>query len=309
MSPIDDDLLRLAEQQHGLLTHDQARRAGLSRGAWRHRLDRHDWERVTGRVVRRPGSVPSASQRGLAAVLDLGSSALLSHHSGAALWGAPGFRLEPFELMAPRSRRTPSILATIHHPRHLPDPYAAVLDGVPVARPALLLLQLAPMVHPERLRRVLDWFWSRRLLSGPSVRAELAEVMHRGRPGTAALRDLLDSLPADYVPPASGLEGRVRQVLADADLPPMRQQVDLGGRRWCGRVDFVATDLPLVLEVDSETFHAALSSQADDAARQHRLEDAGFLVVRATDDEAWHRPRQIVERIRTARWALRARAA
>lgn len=309
MTSVDERLLRVAEQQHGLLTHHQARAAGLSRSAWRHRLATREWEQVTGRVARRPGSPSTTSQRGLATVLDLGTSAYLSHRSGAALWGVPGFRLEPFELIAMRTRRTPTVLATVHHPRHLPDPFAAVLDGVPVVRPALLLLQLAGLVPAGRLHRVLDWFWTRRLLSGPSVRFELAELMHRGRPGTAALRELLDSLPEDYVPPASGLEGRVRQILGDADLPLMRRQVDLGDERWCGRVDFMAPDLPLVLEVDSETYHAALSSQADDTARQARLEAAGFLVVRATDDETWHRPSVIVERVRAARWRLRAQAA
>lgn len=304
MSTTDADLIRLAEQQHGLVTRQQAHGAGLDREQWRHRLARGEWERITPRVVRRPGSPPSPVQRALAAVLDVGPSAYLAHESAAAHWGAPGRRVDPHEVMVLRGRRTPSRLANVHRPRHLPDPFAAVLDGVPVVRPALVLLQLAPTDHPERLRRLLDWFWSRRLLSGPSVCEELADLMHRGRPGTVALRALLDELPDDYTPPASALEGRFARILANARLPEMRRQVDLGGERWCGRVDFVAADLPLVAEIDSETYHTALSSRADDAVREEALTDAGFMVVRITDQEVWHHPRLVVDRVRAARHLL-----
>ncbi|WCO65472.1 DUF559 domain-containing protein [Iamia majanohamensis] len=199
---------------------------------------------------------------------------------------------------------------TVHLPRHLPDPFAADLDGVPVVRPALILLQLAPRVHPARLARLLDWMWTRRLLSGPSVRAELEPVMHRGRAGTAVLRDLLDSLPDDYVPAASGLESRFASIVADHDLPAMRRQVDLGdGERWCGRVDFLACDLPLVVEVDSDRYHRALTDREADRRRQGRLDAAGFVVARVDEFQVWHRPGEVVERVRAAAWEARARRA
>lgn len=303
----DDALARLAERQHGLVADRQARGLGLSRGAWRHRVDGPGWQRLGPRVVRRTGAPPSDGQRALAAVLDVGSSTYVSHRSAAALWGVPGFRVEPVQVMTLRARHTPSALATVHTPRHLPDPFAALLDGVPVVRPALLLLQLAPSVHPERLRRLLDGLWSRRLLSGPSVRAELAPLMHRGRAGTAAMRELLDSLPEGYVPPASNLEGRFRSLLAEAGLPPMRRQVDLGDEeRWCGRVDFLADDVPLVVEVDSDRYHAALSDQDADEARRVALVGAGFAVIRVSEFEIWHRAQVVVSRVARARRSLRA---
>ena len=310
MDPRDDVLVELAADQHGLITDRQARDvAGLTRAAWRHRLRQGDWRRLAPGVARRSGSSPTDEQRALAAVLSAGPSSYLSHHSGAAWWGARGFRLEPFHVMSLRSRQTATALATVHLPRHLPDPFSTVLAGVPVVRPALLLLQMAPLVHPWQLARMLDDLWNRRLLSGPSVRAELAPLMHRGRPGTVALRELLDSLPEDYVPPASNLEARFARIIADAGLPPMRRQVDLGGdEQWCGRVDFLATDRPVVVEVDSERYHTALTDQAADAARRLRLEQAGFQVVQVPEIEIWHRPAAAVERVRAARWRARATA-
>jgi very-short-patch-repair endonuclease len=124
------------------------------------------------------------------------------------------------------------------------------------------------------------------------------------------MRALLDALPADYVPPASGLEGRFVGLLRDFDLPAMRRQVDLGdGERWCGRVDFVAVDVPLVIEVDSERYHTALSDVAADEARQARLERAGFVVRRVDEFDVWHRPHMAAARVRDGYWAARRRAA
>ena len=290
MSELDDHLTSLAEAQHGLVADRQVRALGLSRAAWRHRVARGDWERLDLRVVRRRGSPASDQQRALAGVLSVGPPSFVSHRAGAAMWGVPGFLLDPVQVMGPRPRQPTTPLAEVHIPRLLPDPFAAVLDGVPVVRPALLLLQLAPLVHPDRLARILDGLWSRRLLSGPSVRRELEPVMHRGRPGTAVLRQLLDSLPNDYVPPASNLEARFARILADAGLPAMRAQVDLGDdQRWCGRVDFLALDLPLVVEVDSDRFHAALTDRQHDRARHEALTAAGFTVAHVAEHDIWHR--------------------
>ncbi len=237
----------------------------------------------------------------LAACLDLGPDAYASHGTAAALWGLPGHRLTPVEVMVTRGRRTRSSIARVHHPVHLPSPFAAAIVGIPVVRPSLLLLQLAATAPAALLQRRLDWMWSRRLLSGPSVRAELDHVMHRGRPGVAALRALLDSLPDDYVPPASGLESRFVQVAADHDLPRMRRQADLGDEaRWCGRVDFRALDLPLVVEVNGDLFHQALSNREDDERRRRRLEAAGFVVVELDEFQVWHRTDEVVERVRKA---------
>ncbi|MGI8756649.1 MAG: endonuclease domain-containing protein, partial [Acidimicrobiales bacterium] len=175
---------------------------------------------------------------------------------------------------------------------------------MPVVRPALLLLQLAACVTPWRLRRALDHLWNRRLLSGPSVRRELGPLMHRGRAGTVALRTLLDSLPMDYVPPASGLEGRFAQILEEADVPGLARQVDVGDERWCGRVDFRDQALPLIVEVDSERYHRALTDVEADRHRQQRIESAGFTVLRITDQQVWHRPGEVVNEVRRARARL-----
>lgn len=300
MDPVDDRIHLLAERQHGVVARHQVVALGLTWQGWRRRVGGSHWERLSEHVMRRTGAPQTEMQRAVAGVLDAGPHGFLSHVSAAALWGHPAFRIDPVEVITTRERgrRTrASTLAVIHHPRHLPDPFSTVLHGVPVVRPALLLLQLTPRIHPDRLHRILDWFWSRRLLSGPSVAVELAPLLGRGRSGSKVMRELLDALPSDYVPPASNLESRVARILADHGLPRMRRQVDIGGGQWSGRVDFLAADRPLVLEVDSEMYHSALSDVAADTERQRRLEAAGFTVVRVDDHMVWHHPEEVAARV------------
>ena len=168
MSAIDDHLTQLAERQHGLVTRQQAQAAGLGRDAWRHRLQRSDWDLLTPRDRPPDGIAEHPIQRALALCSTSGPPRTCRTDPGSPC-GAP--RVPGRAVRGHRAARSPHAEppGVAHHPRHVPDPFAAVLDGVPVARPALLLLQVAPRIHPDRLARLLDWFWTRRLLSGPSA--------------------------------------------------------------------------------------------------------------------------------------------
>ena len=254
------------------------------------------WELVTPRVARRRGTPETDLQRVMAGVLDTGPSSYVSHTSAAAHWGVPGFELFPLQVIVVRAgRQYPSDLATIHRPRHLPDPFSTVLDGVPVVRPALMALELCGTVHPLRAERALDAAWTRRLCSGASLRRELATLLVRGRTGTTLIRELLARRGDDYVPPSSSLEARFEWVLEKAGVPPLDRQVDAGDdTAWCGRVDYRDRDVPLVVEIDSERFHSALVDKEADAAREAALCRAGFLVVRLTEHQVWHRPHDVV---------------
>lgn len=123
------------------------------------------------------------------------------------------------------------------------------------------------------------------------------------------MRKVLASRGENYVPPASGLEARVAQILKDHCISPLRRQVHTGDEAgWIGRVDFRDHEPPLVVEVQSERFHASLLDQQADASRIGRLEDAGFVVVTLTDVDVWHRAAKVVKLIREARWEARRHA-
>jgi len=298
----------IAERQHGLVAADQARAAGLTPGRLAHAVARGDLDRASPRVLRVPGAPRTGHQAVLLAVLDAAPGAVAAGPTAASLWGIPGYRPTPVHVARPRGvsgRR--SRLAVLHEVRGLLPRHMTVLDGVPVLRPERVVLELCATEHPARAARALDDAWRRRLLSGRSLRALVDDTAARGRPGLTVLRGLLDERGDDYVPPASNLEQRFATVLRDAGHAAMRRQVDCGGETWVGRVDFRDDRLPLVVEVQSERYHSALTDRVADAARLAALRAAGFVVVEVTEEEVWHRPQEVVRRVGAARYELAGR--
>jgi len=286
-------LLDLAERQYGLVTRRQVRELGASQSSVRRVAQSADWQELTTHVLRRAGSSRSIEQRLMTAVLDAGGDAVLSHLCGAAWWQVPGCDLEPIVLTTTKRARTRTSLAATHEIRELPAHWVTVRRGIPVARPELIALGMCATCHPDRAMTLIDRMWTRRLLSGRSIAAFLDDRAASGRNGITVLRQYFERRGVDYVPPASGLEGRVKELLADAAIP-VRPQVDSGGDSWTGRVDFRHVTRPFIIEVQSEAHHAALVDQAADDARIGQLVEDGFAVVEVTDDDVWLRPRDLV---------------
>lgn len=71
------------------------------------------------------------------------------------------------------------------------------------------------------------------------------------------------------------------------------------------RLDFLDVELPIVVEVQSERYHAALLDSQADRRRLSDLVAAGDAVVEVWDIEVWHRPDDVVAVLRDARRALR----
>ncbi|HEY6533179.1 MAG TPA: type IV toxin-antitoxin system AbiEi family antitoxin domain-containing protein [Acidimicrobiales bacterium] len=296
---LDRRLQQIAESQHGLIERRQAADAGASRSMLRHRTDIGEWERLPGGVLRRTGSPSSDQQAAMASVLAVGPGAALSHASGAALWAFPGYRLLPCHVtIGGVAGRRASIDARVHRTGFLPPHHVTTIDGIPVLTPSRLLFQLAAASSVRRMEMLTEKAWSRRLVSGRSLHGMLDELSRHGRKGLKVMREVLAERPVDYVPPESNLEARVESLLRDHGLPEMRRQVELGGREWLGRVDFVAADLPLVVFVDGERWHSSLLDRAADARQQAELEAAGFVVVRIPEYDVWHSVPAFVDRVR-----------
>ena len=304
---LDENLVRMAEEQHGVLAIWQLRALGASHDDVYDLRRSVDWVARTKRVLIRAGSPDTQDQRWMAAVLDASPGAVLGGRTGAAFWGVPGYRAEPIEVLRPRgiSRRR-SGLAVVHEVLDLDPSQIKVVRNIPVASPARVVWDIAAVTrNAERVARALDWLWSHRLLDGRAFHQSVEQLAGRGRTGSTLIRDLDAQRGEDYVPPASGLEARFAQIVEHDGLQAMRRQVDSGDEAWCGRVDFRAIDLPLIVEVQSELFHAALVDRVADARRRAALEAAGFTVVEVWDTQVWHEPWLVTQRIRAERSNLR----
>jgi very-short-patch-repair endonuclease len=254
------------------------------------------------------GSPRTELQNAMAGVLAAGPGAVLSHSSAAALWDLPGFRLLPVHVTVARTAgRTEARSERRHTTTLLPPHHVTVLQQLPVVTPTRLLFQLAGTCSEKKVASLTDKAWGRRLVSGRSMHDMCDELSAHGRDGMTVMRAVLAGRPVGYTPPDSNLEARFQQLVADHDLPKMRRQVQLGGREWLGRVDFLAVDVPLVVFVDGERWHSSVLDRAADSRQQAELEAAGFTVVRVLEYEVWHDVPSLVEKVRAA-WR-QARAA
>ncbi|HEY8546188.1 MAG TPA: hypothetical protein VIL36_14110 [Acidimicrobiales bacterium] len=296
----------LMAKQHALVTTEQLAEAGFDHDGVKWLIRGGRVERISPRVLRLRGAPETEAQRVLGAVLDAGPGSALSHTSALAWWKVPGFTLRELHVTHDREgAHRPARLATaVHDKVLLPERHVRVLEGIPVVTPSRALFDLAgmPRTPPARVERAVDNAWSLRLVSGRTMRAMLRELARRGRPGIATMRALLADRGPDYVPPASSLEGRLADLLKGRWPTPLRRQVDKGDDgEWIGRIDFVDPELPFLLEVQSERFHRSLVDSRDDAARRARLEAAGYVVVEVSDEDVWHHPEEVVERVRQGR--------
>ncbi len=289
MNDLRRQLYELTGRQHGLASLEQARAIGYTAAGARSLKRSAEFDALTNDVVRHRAAPRTDAQRLMAAVLDAGGDAAISHMTAASWWGLEGCTRWPVTLTTTRSSQARTTLAVTHEVRSLPPTWSVRHEGIPIVRPELLALQLFAICGRRRATRLVDRLWSERLLSGRSIRRFLAQMGARGRNGTAGLRIYYNERGDDYVPPATGLEGRVMELLDEHGIE-MRRQVDSGEELWTGRVDFRHVELPVILEVQSEKYHRSLSSTADDAARHIKLERDGFTYTEIWDTDVWARP-------------------
>jgi very-short-patch-repair endonuclease len=311
---IDESIHALAASQHAALSISQAHDLGATRPMLRHRVRKGRLLQPTSYVLAIPGAPATHAHRLVVAALDAGPGAFVSHDAAAAMWRIAGFshlRIRVVDVSRPRGgARRPSSLARIHHVRDLHPDHTTVLDGIPISTPTRVVFELAGSVHPKRAERALDSAWAQNLTSHARLAQMLDDWADRGRAGTVLMRELLDARPASYVPPASNLEARFNTLAERHGVGPFRRQVNLGGEAWIGRVDLLSERCPLVVEVLSEQFHAALCDQAADARRFAALEAAHFAVEPVWDHEIWGDATNAMERVRRAeRRLMRARRA
>ncbi len=205
-------LYRLSARQHGAVSIPQLRGLGLTYDQIDHLIESGHWLRLTPMVLVRTGTPDTDAAACMAAVLDAGLGAALSHWSNAAWWGIPGFRLRPIHVTRTRKRSdTPARLAVIHEPRHFPAAHRRILRGVPVTVPSRIPFDLAA-TDPWGAERALDRCWARGLLSHASCMAMLDELAERGRKGITHMRELLDARGPDYRPNDSGVEDRFQEL-------------------------------------------------------------------------------------------------
>lgn len=276
-------LLALAERQHGVVARAQLR--GLGAGAVRHSIESGRLHVVL-RGVYAVGR-PSLTRRGwwMAATLACGQGAALSHRSAGALWGI-GREVGPIEVTTPVAspRRRPGLI--VHRRPHLGDRDLTTQQNIPLTAPVRTLLDLATVLRAPALERAVNEADRLDLIDPERLRTALDD--HRGEPGVAILRALLDR--RTFALTDSELERRFLALVRRAGLPLPRTRERVNGYR----VDFHWPELGLVVETDGLRYHRTATQQLRDRRRDQAHAAAGLTPLRFTHAQVRYEPDDVL---------------
>jgi very-short-patch-repair endonuclease len=274
----------ITSRQLGLITRAQARRAGLSPDATRHRLEHGIW------VQRRPGlyavaGVPGSwEQDVLGAVLLAGELAWASHATSARFWRYLGFEDEEWlEVTTPLEKRVRQGGVTVHRSGIIEDRDLRVVRAVPCMSPARTIVDLSSRLSIDRLGRLVDDGLRRGLLTVSGLDHEVRRFWKYapGRSPKTLEAVLTDRVPG-YHGTKSDLEQDVYEAIVNGGLPaPVRQyKIVVNGEPYY--IDLAYPERLIAIEADGFDFHRGRAVFDADRARQNDLVNLGWLVLRFT---------------------------
>jgi uncharacterized protein DUF559 len=174
---------------------------------------------------------------------------------------------------------------------HLDD--RAVREAMPVTSVARTLLDLAEVLRPHQLERVVEEAERLRLFDLRAVE----EVCHRshGRRGLGALRTVLAGVSPAAPLIRSELERRFLALCQEAGLPSPAMNVFVAGYE----VDALWFEPRLVVELDGFAYHGDRAAFERDRIRDAALQLAGYRVLRLTPRRLEKEPAAVAETVRT----------
>lgn len=273
--PRDILIARVADRQHGVVTHRQLADTGLSRAAISKRARSGRLHRVHRGVYAVGHAALNHEGRWMAAVLAYGEGAVLSHGSAAALWGLLRPISGPIDVSVPtraglqgrtgiRLHRCVSLASV----RGVRRPVTA-RNRIPVTTPARTIEDLRGAVAPWLRRRAIR-------------QAEIAGLSLYPVAGGDRTR--------------SDLERDFLRFCRRHDLPSPEVNVRVG--RWT--VDFLWRAERVAVETDSFAYHRGSIAFEDDHARDLDLRAHGYDVRRFTGRQLDENPAQVAADIRDA---------
>jgi len=290
-APPDLLVARIAAEQHGRIRADQLAACGLDHDAIARRVARGRLHREHHGVYAVGHSGATLHARIIAAVLAGGEGAVASHWASAALWGFVRWRERRVDVTVRSSGGRARDGIRFHRSRTLAPADVDRRCGIPVTSAARALLEIAPELSDERLRRAVRRAQAERATNVPKIAAVLARA--NGHRGTKRLAAVIATGPA---PTASGHEDAVLGLVLAAGIehPVVNERLVVGDAVYLPDMRWPAQHL--ILEVDSVWHDGHLARDAD-GARQADLEAAGERVIRTTLEQARARPGQLVRRL------------
>jgi len=289
----------LAEVQHGTVAHYQLRERGASRHAiaWAVRVG--ELLAVAPEVYVVAGAPRTWRQALMVAVLDAGPGACVSHRAAAILLGIAKVGLkEVVEITSPRTKTNRLEGVIVHRPLDLEwDRDVVVIDGIPCTGPLRTLVDLGVSESWLDVWDAMERAIQAGLATHSGLEWVLAQVSKQGRHGCGPFRRALDERALKMKAPQQGLlEPRMAGVAARYGLPAYSYQHDVFGDGSV-LVDFAFVPHKVAVEVKGFASHGTPKAMTDDFEREHRLVQAGWIVLSFTWYQVVKRPKYVADTI------------
>jgi very-short-patch-repair endonuclease len=272
MSTIDDEIVRIAERRHDLITTSELERLGLSIRSIQRRTDRGQLRRLFKDVYATLPPPDNVPRRELALCLH-DPEAVISHASAAAYWGIRRAPKGQVEITVPKGRCVKGASAVVHYSNKIPDHHVVdLVDGGRVTSVARTVFDLGGVLDRQGHLSIIEDVRNKGLCTDAELGEVYADLCGRGRRGSASWGRLADLTARVSRPTMSELELELQQALSDAGLPLAVQQhpVALPSGRPA-YLDLAYLDCRLDIEVDHSEWHSTTSAVERDKARDNGL--------------------------------------
>ena len=279
---VEDRIAAAAARQHSIVTRDQLLAAGLSSYAIGRRL-RSGRLRPVHRGIYLVGPLVPPLALEKAAVFACDPGAVLSHLSAASLWGQqpPLVSTEPIDVSVTDANRGRRPGIRVHRVVRFNADERTILHSIPITTPGRTLLDLADVVGRREMEAAVARSEREGLVDRVALSALLAR--HRGRPGTRALRAVLE-ISGGPALTRSEAEAMFLALVRKAGLPVPETNVKLGPYE----IDFLWRSAGIGVEVDGFQYHSSRPRFEGDRRRDARLMAAGISVVRLSWRQITH---------------------
>ena len=267
----------LLAKQLGLITREQALRAGLTARQIEGRVRREEWALIYRGVYADRAGAHSWRRSVFAAVLRGGPEAVASGACAAALLSLPGFRPGEVEITTPKRLKEVPFTARLGR---VPPAQLARVGPIPVTNADRTLLDIAGRGDQLLLEDALDDVLRRQLTSLPRLRWFLHTLTGKGKKGSGTLRRLVDERSDGEPIPESVLETRLWKPLSRLGVSrPIRQHPVAEGRY---RIDFAFPHAMVAVEAQRYRWHSSRRAWERDIDKANALTGLGWMVVYVT---------------------------
>jgi hypothetical protein len=219
----------------------------------------------------------------MAAVVACGPGAALSHHAAGALLNLLESHRTLTDVTVPSRTGRRHAGIQIHRSSTLRPDDVTAIEGIPCTTPARTILDLAGVLSPRRLERVLDAAEAEQVIDLDRLIDQLNRNNGRRR-AAGALRRALNEHRVGSTATWNEFEERFLALSRCVGLPDPEIQpwLELGDGEPPIRPDFLWRRQRVIVETDGHKHHGTRRAFESDRRRDQRAAAAGFQTIRVT---------------------------